>query len=121
MKNNLYLCCPLLNTECSKEICYINGGECFKTIKEKYSQEHLLDYITNLQKEKDYYFKKNNELSTLNTSLRNDRDIYKIRNEEAIEIIKDAGCYDEEMKQFCDDIWEELPDLLNVLQGKSDE
>ena len=43
----------------------------------------LLDCITNLQEENNYYFKKNNELSTLNTSLRSDRDIYKSRCEKA--------------------------------------
>ena len=45
----------------------------------------LKDYITNLQEENNYYFKKNNELSTLNTSLRNDRDNYKQRNRKATE------------------------------------
>lgn len=39
------------------------------------------------------------------------------RIDEAIELIKEAGCYDEELKTFCDDIWEELPDLLNILKG----
>ena len=34
---------------------------------------------------------------------------------EAIDLLKEAGCYDEETKQFCDDVWGELPDLLNIL------
>jgi hypothetical protein len=42
------------------------------------------------------------------------------RIDKAIELLKEAGCYDEEAKTFCDDIWEELPELLNILQG-SDE
>ena len=57
--------------------------------------EELENKIINLQEENDYYFKKNNELSTLNTSLRSDRDNYKSRNEKTksltnrtIEIIK---------------------------------
>lgn len=41
--------------------------------------DKLLDYITNLQEENNYYFKKNNELSTLNTSLRSDRDKIKYK------------------------------------------
>lgn len=46
------------------------------------TKEHLLElfnYITNLQEENNYYFKKNNELSTLNTSLRSDRDKIKYK------------------------------------------
>lgn len=78
---------------------------------------HLLDCITNLQQENDYFNKKNIELSTLNTSLRSNRDDYKSRCEKAIELLKEVGCYDEETKTFCDDIWEELPYLLNILQG----
>ena len=42
---------------------------------------------------------------------------YKSRNEKAIELLKEAGCYDEETKTFCDDVWEELPKLLNILTG----
>lgn len=41
--------------------------------------DEVLDYITNLQEENNYYFKKNNELSTLNTSLRSDRDKIKYK------------------------------------------
>ena len=44
--------------------------------------------------------------------------IYKSRIDKAIELLKEAGCYDEEAKTFCDDIWEELPKLLNILQGE---
>jgi len=87
--------------------------------------KQLLDYITNLQEEKDYYFKKNNELSTLNTSLRNDRDILKTRNEKAIEYIKEKS---EEVELnfygFPDKITSfrgSVAVLLNILQGKSDE
>ena len=48
-----------------------------------------------------------------------DRDVMTIyeRQQKAIELLKEAGCYDEEAKTFCDDIWEELPKLLNILQG----
>lgn len=34
-------------------------------------------------------------------------------------LLKQAGSYDEETKQFCDDVWEELPDILNVLEGSN--
>ena len=46
---------------------------------------------------------------------------YKSRNEKAISLLKEAGCYDEETKTFCDDVWEELPELLNILQGEDKE
>ena len=39
---------------------------------------------------------------------------------EAIDLLKEAGCYDEETKQFCDDVWGELPDLLNILNKGSE-
>lgn len=36
----------------------------------------------------------------------------------AIKLLKEAGCYDEETKSFCEDILEEeLPKLLNILGG----
>lgn len=50
-EKGLYLCTPLLNKECTKENCYINNGCCCHTVNEEYSQEHLLNYITNLQEE----------------------------------------------------------------------
>lgn len=91
----------------------------------------LLDYITNLQKENDYYFKKNNELSTLNTSLRNARDDYKSKVEKAVELIKNKLSFEtyQHLKKLYDDIdnieeiWEdyEFEDLLNILQNGSDE
>lgn len=46
-EKELYLCSPLLNTKCSKENCYINGGECFRTLKKEYSQESLLQQKEN--------------------------------------------------------------------------
>ena len=66
----------------NKEFASIKEYPLALSVKE---QKILLDYITNLQEENNYYFKKNNELSTLNTSLRSDRDIYKQRNEKARE------------------------------------
>lgn len=46
---------------------------------------------------------------------------YKSRCEKAIELIKKAGCYNEDTKSFNDDIWDELDDLLHILQNGSDE
>ena len=40
---------------------------------------------------------------------------YKLRNEKAIKLLKEVGCYDEETKTFCDDIWEELERLDDVI------
>ena len=77
----------------------------------------LLDYITNLQEEIERQSKAqvilDNELADMYD--------YKSRNEKAIELLKEAGCYDEETKTFCDDIWEELPELLNILEGDDKE
>ena len=113
-----------------------------------YEAHYLLDYITNLQQEIDkltaesteweskcYDLQQENErlkerIAYLERS--NDRredTILGLRQEiidaedvidKAIEIIKEAGCYDETTKEFCDDIWEELPTLLNILQNGSD-
>ena len=42
------------------------------------------------------------------------------RIDKGISLLKEAGCYDEETKTFCDDVWEELPELLNILQGEEE-
>ena len=92
-----------------------------KMIKDEHNKLVLLvDYekmqetITNLQKENDYYFKKNNELSTLNTSLRSDRDDYKQRIDKAIEYLKTHtnNCMFELRI-------EEMENLLNILKGEN--
>lgn len=67
--------------------------------------------------ENDYYFKKNNELSSLNTSLRSQRDELQNRINKAIELIKDDGLYEEDTNTFCGEIYFRLPELLNLLQG----
>ena len=36
--SDLYLCDPAKNTECTKTVCHINGGECFLTTQKKYSK-----------------------------------------------------------------------------------
>lgn len=43
---------------------------------------------------------------------------YKVIVQDATKLLKEAGCYDEEAKTFCDDIWDELPELLNILERK---
>ena len=81
----------------------------------------LLDCITNLEQENNYYFKKNNELSALNTSLRIDRDNYKSRIDKAIEILSSwKQEYNGLMKTNNIYIPIDKPskfDLLNILQG----
>lgn len=79
----------------------------------------LLDYITNLEQE-------NEELNRMceiySKSLYNaELTDYKSRIDKAIEIVKEASCYNEETKTFCDDIWEELPELLHILTGGDEE
>ena len=64
---------------------------------EKYNK--LLDYITNLQEEN----------VNLKTKLRWKEN----RIDKTIRLIKEAGCYVGETRQFYDDIWEELPDESN--------
>lgn len=44
-----------------------------------------------------------------------------LKKDRAIELLKEAGCYDEETKSFCDDVWEELPKLLSILDGDKNE
>lgn len=98
----------------------------------------IKDYITNLEQDNERYkkiFKAKERFSKImpeNTEFiilskadydRQQEDIelnaieLKSRNEKAIELLKEAGCYDEENKIFCDDVWEELPKLLNILNG----
>jgi hypothetical protein len=36
--------------------------------------------------------------------------------DEAIRVLKETGCYDEEIKTFCDDVWDELPYILEILE-----
>ena len=89
-----------------------------KLSKEKLYQ--LKDYITNLQERCEYLQRSCERKEDEILSLRDecvDGEMYKSRNEKAIELLKEAGCYDEETKTFCDDIWEELPKLLNILNG----
>ncbi len=35
----LFVCDPEKNTECTKESCYINGGECHHTTHKEYAEE----------------------------------------------------------------------------------
>ena len=46
---DLYLCSPLLNTECLKDNCYINNGSCCHTVNKEHSQQYLLENIIDLQ------------------------------------------------------------------------
>lgn len=83
-----------------------------------YKECHLLlDYITNLQEE----LKETADLCSKHFVKIQTLKDYKSRNEKAKELLKEAGCYDEETKTFCDDIWEELPKLLNILNGDDNE
>ena len=37
-QRELYFCCPSLNTECTKEGCFIHGGPCQSTTDWKYAR-----------------------------------------------------------------------------------
>lgn len=41
---------------------------------------------------------------------------YKLRVDKAIKLLEET-CYDKETDTFYDDLWQELPDLLNILKG----
>ena len=77
-----------------------------------YDIKALLDCITNLQEEYE-------DLKIDNKRLQHNEKVFKSRNEKAIKLLKEAGCYDEKTNTFCDDVWEELPELLNILQGEN--
>ena len=137
IKKDLYLCSPLLNKECTKENCYINNGCCCHTVNKKYSQEHLLNYITNLQKENEKLKERCDYLQRSCDRKEEQRDDaraeymeqedYKSRNEKAVEYIR---------KYLQEHIIDDLPDeeskfelengtpipnakeiLLNILEG----
>lgn len=77
----------------------------------------IIDYITNLQNEifdlKDTIQNKNDCIGAYECIIE-DRDK---RIDKAIELLKEAGSYDEKSQTFCDDVWEELSELLNILRG----
>lgn len=81
-----------------------------------YEKLNYYDLITLCIKRKDKIdeLKKENE-RLLKKSYKDDVIITK-----AIEVLKKAGCYDEETKTFCDDVWEELPELLDILESKGE-
>lgn len=82
-------------------------------IENDYYKSHiLLDYITNLQEENDYFNKKNIELSTLNTSLRSDRDDYKSMIDKALDKLY---CYGEVLDRKI--LQQFQKEIENILQG----
>lgn len=83
----------------------------------------LEDLCGNLQEENEQLQQKVNQLETSNTS--KDEELLQLKEElrqlkanidEAIRVLKDSGCYDEDTKTFCDDVWEELPYILSTLE-----
>jgi len=84
--------------------------------------EKIKDYITDLQEENDRLKDELKRLhNLLNSQAYKDLDNYKSRIDKAIKLLKEAGCYDEETKTFCDDIYYELPNILNALEGSDKE
>ena len=87
----------------------LNRNALIKTIKELYAENEIL------RKNAEYNDKVVNEV-------RWNANIYKSRMYEAIEYIKERGCYDEETKVCCDDIdYYAIPKLLDILQGGNNE
>lgn len=54
IKQDLYLCSPLLNKECSKTNCYINNGCCCHTVNKEYSQENLIKSLQDINNQLTY-------------------------------------------------------------------
>ena len=125
LKKDFYLCSPLLNKECTKENCYINNGCCCHTVNKKYSQEHLLNYITNLQKkvknqrvEIDGLLKQRDKIKIRHIYLKKDLKDYKQRNEKAVEYIKTIANADKSVRStFAKMILVDYKILLNILEG----
>ena len=110
---DFYLCSPLLNTECSKESCYINNGPCCHTVNKEHSQQYLLDHITNLREEN----------VVLKSQLLQDNKSYhdmQDRIKKAIQYIKENSYFEgNEIKTMIYQDYSKY--ILETLQGKSDE
>lgn len=113
----------------NKSITFINNGIAFSQFG---VADEILDLITNLQeenrilKETNVYCNRTDCSGRIKDSRKYDsvyqeKEDYKSRNEKAIKLLKEAGCYDEKTNTFCDDVWEELSKLLNILQGEDKE
>ena len=94
---------------------HLKYGVSYENIDEDYQAHLLLDYITNLQE----------KVKLLTTGLEaTDKAYkdYKSRNEKAVEYIKQAGGYIENINRFKVDVYEPLClALLNILQGDDKE
>lgn len=65
IKKDLYNCCPLIYKECTKESCYINGGQCIYTVNYQNSQQYLIEEnkrLNNIINELEKYIDKNNKI-----------------------------------------------------------
>ena len=99
---------------------YIQGSDHYLIPRDIF--EELFNEMNNwkeenqqLKEENDYYFKKNIELSTLNTSLRSDRDLYKEVIEEVREYVN-TKLRDVNLTYGIDNEFrEEYDDLLQIL------
>ncbi len=86
-----------------------------------YLNIHVKPYVEAQDKEITRLNKENEKLHKELDYANNDNIYYIAKIDKAIELLKEAGCYDEETKTFCDDVWEELPKLLNILEGSDKE
>ena len=76
---------------------------------------------------KDYRFAKFININGKFKVFKDEKDIIELQNKEikrlenirikSIALLKEAGCYDEETKTFCDDVYDELPKILKTLEG----
>ena len=90
---------------------FTETARCFEERKK------MANYITNLQEENESL----KEIAKLrkDTLIMNQKKVDNLqeRIDKAIKLLKEAGCYEEDTKIFCSDIYHELPELLNILTG----
>lgn len=122
-----------MNNDIKEILGLIGNAYYYGKISEEEKNKYC-EYITNLQEELksanesitwwqnrfNALQEKNKNLKKAFKSTTEELCEYATRNEKAIDLLKEAGCYDEETKTFCDDVWEELPKLLNILNGGDD-
>lgn len=101
--------------------------EILNELKSMFEISELEEQVNNINKIKNSITNLQNEIFDLKDTIQNKNDCigaYECiiedrdkRIDKAVELLKEAGSYDEKTQIFCDDVWEELPELLNILRG----
>ena len=88
---------------------------------DEYNLRHKLSFELSVEKDRALELSEHLTMYSSEETMLKEIEQYKSRIDKAIKLLKEAGCYEEESKQFYDDIWEELPDILNALEGSDKE